>query len=106
MKTEELTAERKLRAVAADGGEFEIHLAIGKPYSISSEEWACPVWLDGLHDNLHGPHGVDSWQALQLAYALIAQLLGYFIQDGGRLYWPEDGGPVLLQELMPKVPAC
>lgn len=106
MEARELTAERKLHAIAVDGSEFDICVAIGKPYSISNDEWACPVWLDGLHNDLHGPHGVDSWQALQLAYALIAQLLGYFIQDGGRLYWLEGGEPVLLQELMPKMPAC
>jgi hypothetical protein len=57
------------------------------------------VRLDGLHERLRDQHGVDSWQALKLAHQLIARLLGYFIQDGGKLFWLEGREPVALEEL-------
>jgi hypothetical protein len=57
--------------------------------------------MDGLHERLVDQHGVDSWQAMQLAYQLIAQLLGYFVQDGGQLYWVESREPMAFSELIP-----
>jgi hypothetical protein len=98
-------AEKKLFASAADGRTFEIHLAVGTPYAVSESEWACSVLLDGLHNKLRDQHGVDSWQALQLAYQLVAQLLAYFVQDGGQLFWEKGGESVSLATLIPKFPA-
>jgi hypothetical protein len=96
-------ASRKLLAVDQSGHEFEVTIAIGLPYEISAIEWACPVSIDGLERHLSGAHGIESWQAMQLAYQLIARLLGYFIQDGGQLLWIEERQPVLLEELFPAV---
>jgi hypothetical protein len=96
-------ASRTLLAVEPAGREFELTIAVGRPYEVPGGGWACPVRLDRLHERLHDMHGVDSWQALQLAHQLIAQLLGYFIQDGGKLFWIEDRKPVDLQELFVKL---
>jgi hypothetical protein len=98
-------AERRLFAVAADGRTFAVHLAVGAPYCISESEWACSVLLDGLHNNLRDQHGLDSWQAQQLAYQLVVQLLTYFVQDGGQLFWEQGGEPIAVSTLVPKVPA-
>lgn len=102
MESHQPIAERTIYAIAADGREFEVHLAVGRPYPISKDEWACPVLLEGLHSRLRDQHGIDSWQALQLAYQLIGQLLGYFIQDGGKLFWENGGESVLVSDLIPK----
>ena len=101
MPTSENIAERSLLAVCADGSEQCIKLAIGKPYRASDVDWACPVVLDGLYPRLADQHGVDSWQAMQLANQLIANLLTSFVVSGGKLFWPEDREPVELSELFP-----
>lgn len=87
MQHDAFIAERTLHALAIDGRGFEIRLGIGKPYQISADEWACSVQGRGLYDHLSDMHGVDSWQALQLACQLAARLLGGFVEDGGRLFW-------------------
>lgn len=101
MTTRATIATRTLLAIDSNGREFELTLGVGQPYEISPEEWACSVCLDGLHNRLPDLHGGDSWQAMQLAYQLIAQLLGCFAEDGGKLFWPDSREPVLLQELIP-----
>ena len=98
-----IIASRKLSAKDANGREFEITISVGAPYEVSQQEWACPVSVLGLHDRLHDMHGVDSWQAMQLAYQLIAQLLAYFVEDGGRLFWLEEQEPLALHELFPRL---
>lgn len=102
MNTPQFIAERVILAVSQDGSTCEVHLGVGTPYEITEDEWACPVRLDGLHDNLRDQHGSDSWQALQLAFRLIEQLLTYFVEDGGKLYWPEIGEKVTVHELLPR----
>ncbi len=104
MTTRVLIATRTLSAIDPHGREFDVTLGVGQPYEISPNEWACPVCLDGLHDGLPDMHGGDSWQALQLAWQLIAQLLGYFVADGGRLCWHDSHEPRELSELIPHIP--
>jgi hypothetical protein len=99
MDQQKLIAGRELYAVAVDGRGFGVKLGIGQPYRITEDEWACAVQLSGLHENLSDAHGIDSWQALQLAQQLAARLLQYFVQDGGRLFWEKDGDQVQLSEL-------
>ena len=105
MQSERFIAERIVHALASDGRSFEIGLGIGKPHQISADEWACAVQVRGLHDQLSDMHGIDSWQALQLACQLAAQLLGSFVEDGGRLFWEEGGEQLAVSELFVKVPA-
>ena len=79
-------ASRKLLAIDANGRQFDITIAVGEPYQVGEDEWACPASMEGLH-KLRDVHGADSWQALQLAYQLVAMLLASFVKDGGRLEW-------------------
>ena len=94
-------ATRTLLAVRPDGQELAITLRIGVPYEIAPEEWACPVAMEGFRERLPDVHGIDAWQTIQLVQNLQAQLLGYFTEDGGRLYWPETREPMELRELFP-----
>ena len=65
---------------------------IGRPYALSTDEWACPVALTGLQDTLHDVHGASSLQAMCLAASLLRRLLTAFVDDGGSLRHPADGG--------------
>ena len=105
MQQTSLIAERMLHALANDGRKFQIGVGIEKPYQISADEWACPVTVRGLYDQLSDAHGVDSWQALQLACQLAARLLEGFVEGGGRLYWEEGGEQLAVSELFAKVSA-
>jgi hypothetical protein len=101
MPSEVYIASRTLLAVDPSGRESSLTLGIGQPYEVSREEWACPVCLNGLYERLCDPHGIDSWQSMQLANALIAELLGHFLQNGGTPLWPEGREAVALADLIP-----
>jgi len=88
--TPELIATRCLRARRHEGDPFGIQVGIGRPVACSDQEWKCAVIVTGLHDRLLDQHGIDSWQALMLAQRLARQLLEYFLEDGGRLWYPES----------------
>ena len=92
-------AERRIWAVSGNERAFEIRLAVGMPYRISEGDWACPTQLMGLHDKLADIHGIDSWQALQLAQGLLAWSLGKFVENGGRLFWEKDGEEVRVESI-------
>lgn len=69
---------------------FEIHLGIGAPVQVSEHEWACSVSMAGLHTIQSQIHGMDSWQALQLANHSLRNLASGFLEQGGELFWPDD----------------
>jgi len=96
-------ASRKLLAIDKKGQEIEVTIAVGEPYEISETEWACPASLEGLDGRFPDMHGVDSWQALQLAHQIIGQMLVYFVNDGGRLFEPEKREPIKPEELFPNL---
>ena len=102
---EEAVAARTALAIAPDGREFTVTAKIGRPYPAADGDWACSVDLTPLYPRLIDQHGVDSWQALQLCYRLVAQLLGGFEQDGGRLYWTNTREPMDAADLLPRWPA-
>jgi hypothetical protein len=93
-------ASRSIVAVSPNGDRLTVVLTIGQPYQVTQEEWAIPVSMTGLHDGLRDIHGIDAWQVIQLAYRFIIQLLGYFVEDGGKLYWAETEEPLVLQDLV------
>jgi hypothetical protein len=97
-------ADRTVVAVKPNGEEIQVIMRIGFPYEVSPDQWACQVAVDGLHDSLQEQSGIDAWQAVQLAQSLQAQLLGYFVEDGGELFWPKTREPLELSDLFPKVP--
>ena len=92
-------ASRTLTGFDQSRGTFEIRICIGVPYEVGVDEWACPVALEGLHSALHDAHGIDAFQALMLAQGLARQLLGYFIEDGGKLLYEPGGAVVSVADL-------
>ena len=101
MVTANLIATCAVLAVDPKGREFTLTLGVGQPYAVSPDDWACAAYVGGLYDRLADQHGIDSWQSLQLAYQLIARLVGHFVQSGGQLFWPEGREPISLPELIP-----
>ena len=104
MSGQTVIASRTLLARDEHGVEFKLTAAIGAPYEISESEGACPVSMEGLYERLHDMHGVDSWQALQEAFQLIARLLVCFVEDGGQLFDPDNRAQVMPRELFPQIP--
>lgn len=92
-------ATRELMAVRPSQDEFRIRLALGQPYRIGPDEWACAVKVQGLHDDLSDQHAADSFQALMLAQNLARTLLYAFVEEGGRLLDGPGGNIVDIEHL-------
>jgi hypothetical protein len=86
----EMIAEERLIAVRPSGARLKVPAAVGQPYQVGPQEWACPVSLAGLYEKLVDVHGSSSLQALCLAASYLRRLLVYFLEDGGGLLY-EDG---------------
>lgn len=84
------------------GERAQVALLIGQPYEVSPQEWAIPVSMEGLHERLPHIHGIDTWQAIQLAFEFIVMMLEYFVRDGGSLYWLDGDEPLAPEELLPQ----
>jgi len=95
----DIIAERELVADSPKKGHFHVVIRIGRPYQVSDVEWACPVVIEGLHSRLPDIHGIDSFQALMLALNLVRSLLEGFVEEGGKLSWPESGEEVSVDSL-------
>jgi hypothetical protein len=56
------------RTLTDDSGN-EVTVALGTPYAVSPEEWACPYKVSGLSpaEEVREAHGSDAVQALLLA---------------------------------------
>jgi hypothetical protein len=92
-------ASRNLVAVDPKRGELSVRISIGLPYQCGEDEWACPVALEGLYENLCDQHGTDSFQSLMLAQNLARTLLTDFIEMGGALLDAPDGATVNVESL-------
>ena len=89
-RNRKMIAEEKLVAVRSSGERVNVTAAVGQPYQVGPEEWACPVSLAGLYEKLVDIHGASSLQTLCLAASFLRKLLVYFLEDGGRLLY-ENG---------------
>ena len=90
---QEPIAEEAFVCVCPSGERLRSVAAIGRPYQIGPDEWACPVSLTGLCDRLADIHGGSSLQALCLAASLLCQLLVSFVEGGGRLFSSDGESP-------------
>ncbi|AEV99725.1 hypothetical protein A4D02_26430 [Niastella koreensis] len=83
-------AERTLYLKNADEEVKEVNLGIGQPYYREEGNWACPIQLIGLFENLSDVPGEDSFQALMLAQNLARTLLNALVEKGWSVYCFED----------------
>ena len=83
----------------SDGSRRPVRLRVGKPYMISTSEWACPVELKGFEARYPDIRGNDSMQALSLALSLVWRRLEDFLQKGGRVLDGEGGSAYTLDDL-------
>jgi Domain of unknown function (DUF6968) len=100
-------AQCEVACALSDGSVRQVRLRIGKPYQPNGEDWCCPVAADGLRSRPLPPvWGVDSWQSIQLAIRLLAELVQGEVDRGAILRWPlEDSTPVSVAELFGYRPA-
>jgi hypothetical protein len=97
-------ASRKFWAVDKEGREFELTIAVGEPCE-TPENWVCRASVEGMHERSFNICGVDSWQALQLAYEFSVDRVIDFVEKGGRLLSFEEREPIAPEELLPRVMA-
>ena len=80
-----------------------IVVSVGLPRRVSSDEWQCPVCIDGLEAKpiLKNVSGVDSLQALLLAAEYLRMRLK---QSHCDLVWPGHGTPCPAGDIPRQVP--
>jgi hypothetical protein len=82
-------AEEVLDAITPSGQRIRVRAALGQPYNIAEDEWACPVTVEGIHPDLGDIHAASSLQALCLAASVLRQLLTAFTDEGGQLKYQD-----------------
>lgn len=91
-----IIAVRKMRFVTGDAAS-EIWVELGAPRTNvdGSDDWHCPWRIVGLGEPLfHRTHGIDAFQALQLALPMIgATLLEVVDRHGATVRWLDDEHP-------------
>ena len=75
----------ELRLRPRGGRKKRVRARVGRPYKISSREWACPVEVRGFESRYPDIRGVDSMQALCLATSLIRMRLEDVLSKGGTI---------------------
>jgi hypothetical protein len=88
-----IVAARRLLGRTPEGSNLDIVCSVGMPYPCEGRDWACPVSVTPLFDQLPDMQGLDSFQALELAIKLVHNLLEGFIEKGGSLYMDGDEFP-------------
>ena len=89
MIRKEVLAERILFLKDEAGAKRKIAVRIGAPYWIRrSREAACSVEIYGLYEDLADIHGVDFFQAIELAITFVSKLLAARRSKHQKLYWP------------------
>jgi hypothetical protein len=83
-------ASWEFRLQPRGGRKKRVRARVGKPYKISTREWACPVEIHGFEGRYADIRGVDSLQALCLATSLIRLRLEDVLSKGGRLLDVDD----------------
>jgi hypothetical protein len=80
-----IVASLSIDAITPEGEVFVILVEIGAPYEHEDGDWACSASLRGLYHRLADARGVDAFQVLCMAIALVQDLLQGHREKGGRL---------------------
>jgi hypothetical protein len=65
--TYENIVKTPIDCLGSKGERYTLVVELGRPYRVSTVEWACPVKIRGLYDRLPDVRGGDALQALCLA---------------------------------------
>ena len=84
-------AETEIRMKSPNGDSRLIRIQIGKPYSISPEESACPISMIGLYPNVQDIHGLDTFQSLALALEFVRITIRKWEEKGFKFEFPHGG---------------
>jgi hypothetical protein len=96
-------AERVVEARDATGKGLTFRFAIEAPKRIDDGSWGCGLLMEGMTGQPnHRVVGQDAWQSLTLAVRLVEQLLIYFVEDGGRLFWEGSDIPIAVSDVVPR----
>ena len=93
----EVIATRSLLLLRDGTAKAEVTVVLGKPQAgQDQQEFYCPYQIRGAGDEkVRAAHGVDAFQALQLALSILAVELDVLNKElGGRLRWEcdDEGG--------------
>ena len=88
---QDVIARRELVAVWPSGERISFVIEIGRPYPFDDpkDDWKCPVAIT-LWDHRTEIGGVDALQALCLAIRHARFLLTDFVDQGGKLLYPDS----------------
>jgi hypothetical protein len=82
-------AERVWLAVSPEGIESSACIRVSAPKHQPRGEWAATVSIAPMTDLSEDIHGMDSWQAVDLAMRHAATRVQYFQSIGWRFYWDD-----------------
>ena len=82
----DITASTEFIAVDPTGDQQTVTIEVAKPYRVDKNEYACPISMKGLLDDLSPIRGGDSFQALALALGFIRHQLRVYHNIMGYRY--------------------
>jgi hypothetical protein len=92
-------------AVSPEGREVTASIHVDAPEEQATGEWTAAITLENLAPRPDRIHGIDSWQAVQLAMQHAAVRVAHFQSLGWRFYWDADdyanGEPANPSDLYP-----
>ncbi len=96
---ENIIAERSLLCQSSDGQKTPITIQISQPSQEDEHRWKCQIAVLGLYEDRPVIEGVDSFQALNLAFTIVRQGLEQFQQSGGKLFWRDGSGELAINDI-------
>lgn len=94
----ELIGSMNLIGVQPDGTEQRFLVGVGAPVREPTGEWACPTLIPDF-EVARPIRGEHSLQALCMGLSFIRRRLEDYLEQGGRLFWPEGGDEVSRSEV-------
>ena len=87
----EIIAEMKIQMKSPEGNSRPISVQIGRPYSISPDESACPISMVGLYPKIRDICGIDTFQSLALALEFVRITIRKWEEKGFKFEFPHGG---------------
>lgn len=85
-------AERRLDVIDASQARGCATFRLHAPVRMESDHWVCTLDCEGdiskRFQGQHQAHGIDGWQALDLAKHLALAAVEFEMRRGARFFWP------------------